>query len=306
MSRIDNPNNLNGIICINKPQNFTSFDVIAITRRAALTRKIGHGGTLDPMATGVLPVFIGRAAKTADLIPLSDKRYVAGFKLGLTSETEDIWGEILTENDKSVSEEELLCAVNTMQGNIMQTPPMYSAVKVGGKKLYELARQGIEIERQARPITVHSIELLSYDEKERAGVLDIHCSKGTYIRTIISDIGEKLGAGAVMTSLCRTLSGGFTLDDCIELEDLRNMIADDVEKHLIPVEKLFSCYEKIVLNEKQRKMFMNGVVLDSARMNLNYPENTMLCVYDSENAFLGTACIDAEKGVRIKYLNLLK
>ncbi|MBR4306028.1 MAG: tRNA pseudouridine(55) synthase TruB, partial [Ruminiclostridium sp.] len=137
-------------------------------------------------------------------------------------------------------------------------------------------------------------------------VLDIHCSKGTYIRTIISDIGEKLGAGAVMTSLCRTLSGGFTLDDCIELEDLRNMTADDVEKRLIPVEKLFSCYEKIVLNEKQRKMFINGVVLDSARMNLNYPENTMLCVYDSENAFLGTACIDAEKGIRIKYLNLLK
>ena len=306
MSKIDNPNNLNGIICINKPQEFTSFDVIAITRRAAGTRKIGHGGTLDPMATGVLPIFIGRAAKTSDLIPKLDKRYVAGFRLGLTSETEDIWGTILTESSKSVSKEELLKAVSTMQGDIMQVPPMYSAVKVGGKKLYELARQGIEIERPARPITVHSIELLSFDEKERSGVLDIHCSKGTYIRTIISDIGEKLGTGAVMTSLQRTLSGGFTLEDCIELEAVRNMTADDIEKIIIPVEKLFSCYEKIILNDKQRKMFMNGVVLDTAKMGISYPENTDLSVYDSAGVFLGTAYIDNEAGIRIKYLNVLK
>lgn len=305
MSRIDNPNNLCGVICINKPRDFTSFDVIAITRRAAGTRKIGHGGTLDPMATGVLPVFIGRAAKTADLIPSLDKRYVAGFKLGLTSETEDIWGKLLTENDKSVSRDELMTAVNSMQGNIMQIPPMYSAVKVGGKKLYELARQGIEIEREARPITVHSIELLSYDEKERTGVLDIHCSKGTYIRTIISDIGAKLGTGAVMTSLQRTLSNGFTLADCTELEAVRSMTPDDIEKLIIPTERLFSGYEKITLNAKQRKMFMNGVVLDTARMNLSYPENTDISVYDEDGTFLGTAVIDAEKGIRIKYLNVL-
>lgn len=305
MSRVDNPNNLCGVICINKPQDFTSFDVIAITRRAAGTRKIGHGGTLDPMATGVLPIFIGRAAKTADLIPSLDKRYVAGFKLGLTSETEDIWGTILTGNDKPVTREELLLAVGTMQGNIMQVPPMYSAVKVGGKKLYELARQGIEIEREARPITVHSIELLSYDEKERTGVLDIHCSKGTYIRTIISDIGAKLGTGAVMTSLQRTLSNGFTLEDCTELEDVRSMTPDDIEKLIIPTEKLFSGYEKIVLNGKQRKMFMNGVVLDTGRMNISYPENTDISVYDESGVFLGTAVIDNEKGIRIKYLNVL-
>ncbi|MBQ8932468.1 MAG: tRNA pseudouridine(55) synthase TruB [Ruminiclostridium sp.] len=305
MSRVDNPNNLCGVICINKPQDFTSFDVIAITRRAAGTRKIGHGGTLDPMATGVLPIFIGRAAKTADLIPSLDKRYVAGFKLGLTSETEDIWGTILTGNDKTVTREELLLAVGTMQGNIMQVPPMYSAVKVGGKKLYELARQGIEIEREARPITVHSIELLSYDEKERTGVLDIHCSKGTYIRTIISDIGAKLGTGAVMTSLQRTLSNGFTLADCTELEDVRSMTPDDIEKLIIPTEKLFSGYEKVVLNGKQRKMFMNGVVLDTGRMNISYPENTDISVYDESGVFLGTAVIDNEKGIRIKYLNVL-
>ncbi|MBQ2798899.1 MAG: tRNA pseudouridine(55) synthase TruB [Ruminiclostridium sp.] len=305
MSRVDNPNNLCGVICINKPRDFTSFDVIAITRRAAGTRKIGHGGTLDPMATGVLPIFIGRAAKTADLIPSLDKRYVAGFKLGLTSETEDIWGTILTGNDKPVTREELLLAVGTMQGNIMQVPPMYSAVKVGGKKLYELARQGIEIEREARPITVHSIELLSYDEKERTGVLDIHCSKGTYIRTIISDIGAKLGTGAVMTSLQRTLSNGFTLADCTELEDVRSMTPDDIEKLIIPTEKLFSGYEKVVLNGKQRKMFMNGVVLDTGRMNISYPENTDISVYDESGVFLGTAVIDNEKGIRIKYLNVL-
>ena len=305
MSRIDNPNNLCGVICINKPQDFTSFDVIAITRRAAGTRKIGHGGTLDPMATGVLPIFIGRAAKTADLLPSLDKRYVAGFKLGVTSETEDIWGKLLTENDKAVGRDELMAVVNSMQGNIMQTPPMYSAVKVGGKKLYELARQGIEIERAARPITVHSIELLSYDEKERTGVLDVHCSKGTYIRTIISDIGAKLGTGGVMTSLQRTLSNGFTLEDCTELEAVRSMTPDDIEKLIIPTERLFSGYEKITLNDKQRKMFMNGVVLDTARTNISYPENTDLSVYDSAGVFLGTAYTDSEAGIRIKYLNVL-
>ena len=152
-------NEINGVICINKPQDFTSFDIVAIMRRAAGTRKIGHGGTLDPMATGVLPIYIGRAAKTADLNPVSDKKYRAAFRLGITTDTEDVWGKVLTENNKTVILSEMTEAVKSMQGDIMQTPPMYSAVKVNGKRLYDLARQGIEIERAARPVTVYSIEL---------------------------------------------------------------------------------------------------------------------------------------------------
>ena len=177
LKRLKAMTEINGVICINKPQDFTSFDVVAIMRRAAGTRKIGHGGTLDPMATGVLPIYIGRAAKTADLNPVSDKRYRATFRLGVTTDTEDVWGKVLTKSEKPVTHAEITDAVKTMQGDIMQIPPMYSAVKINGKRLYDLARQGIEVERAARPVTVYSIELSDYDEEKRTGTLDIYCSK---------------------------------------------------------------------------------------------------------------------------------
>ena len=155
-------NEINGVICINKPQDFTSFDVVAIMRRAAGTRKIGHGGTLDPMATGVLPIYIGRAAKTADLNPVSDKRYRATFRLGVTTDTEDVWGKVLTESEKPVTLAEITDAVKTMQGDIMQTPPMYSAVKINGKRLYDLARQGVEVERAAGYIHAGAIQYVVF------------------------------------------------------------------------------------------------------------------------------------------------
>ncbi len=297
---------LNGIICVNKPQNFTSFDIIAIMRKAAGTRKIGHGGTLDPMATGVLPVFIGRAAKSADLNPVADKSYKAGFKLGITSDTEDIWGSVLSQDGKAVTLSELLAVTDSIQGNIMQTPPMYSAVKVGGKKLYELARQGIEVERKARPITVHKIEVVAYDENTREGEMTVHCSKGTYIRTLISDIGKTLGTGAVMTSLCRTLSGGFTLGDCVDIEDIRGKTPEEIARYIIPTEKIYLCYPEITLDNKQRKMFMNGVVLDCKKMNLSYCENTVLRIKDENGVFLGLGETDSENGIRIKLLNVLQ
>ncbi len=297
---------LNGIICIDKPQDFTSFDVIAIMRKAAGTRKIGHGGTLDPMATGVLPVYIGRAAKSADLNPALDKCYTAGFKFGVTSDTEDIWGNLNGSDDTAVTKEQLLSVTDSMKGDIMQTPPMYSAVKVGGKKLYELARQGIEIERQARQITVHEIKVLSYDEAAKEGVISVHCSKGTYIRTLITDIGRKLGTGAVMTSLVRTLSGGFTLDDCISIEAVRGMTAEQLSQHIIPTERIYTDYPEIVLDKKQRKMFMNGVILDMNRMNISYPEKTVLRIKDENGIFLGLGEADSEQGIRVKLLNVLQ
>ena len=297
---------LNGVICVNKPQDFTSFDVVAIMRRAAGTRKIGHGGTLDPMATGVLPVYIGRAAKTADLNPVGDKRYRAMFRLGVTTDTQDVWGKTLCKNGTAVPLGDITAAVKTMQGDIMQIPPMYSAVKVNGQRLYDLARKGIEVERKARPVTVHSITLSDYDENERTGVLDIHCSKGTYIRTIISDIGEKLGCGAIMTSLCRTMAAGFTLSDCHDIEALRGCTPEEIRSLIIPTERVFRSYEEITLDDKQRRLFMNGVVLDCKRMGLDVSAGSRFRLKSAEGEFIGVAQVDEENGLRSVYLNILE
>lgn len=297
-------NTINGVICINKPQDFTSFDVVAIMRRAAGTRKIGHGGTLDPMATGVLPIYIGRAAKTADLNPVSDKKYRATFRLGVTTDTEDVWGKVLTEDEKPVTLAEITDAVKAMQGDIMQMPPMYSAVKINGKRLYDLARQGIEVERAARPVTVYSIELSDYDRQNRTGTLDIHCSKGTYIRTIISDIGKKLGTGAIMTSLCRTMAAGFTLSDCHDIEKLRNMPPEDTAKLVLPTERVFSCYDEVSLDDAQKKLFMNGMILDCGRMGISYPADTRLRLKHGDT-FIGVAKVNEENGLKSIYLNII-
>lgn len=297
-------NTINGVICINKPQDFTSFDVVAIMRRAAGTRKIGHGGTLDPMATGVLPIYIGRAAKTADLNPVSDKKYRATFRLGVTTDTEDVWGKVLTEDEKPVTLAEITDAVKAMLGDIMQMPPMYSAVKINGKRLYDLARQGIEVERAARPVTVYSIELSDYDRQNRTGTLDIHCSKGTYIRTIISDIGKKLGTGAIMTSLCRTMAAGFTLSDCHDIEKLRNMPPEDTAKLVLPTERVFSCYDEVSLDDAQKKLFMNGMILDCGRMGISYPADTRLRLKHGDT-FIGVAKVNEENGLKSVYLNII-
>ena len=297
-------NTINGVICINKPQDFTSFDFVAIMRRAAGTRKIGHGGTLDPMATGVLPIYIGRAAKTADLNPVSDKKYRATFRLGVTTDTEDVWGKVLTEDEKPVTLAEITDAVKAMQGDIMQMPPMYSAVKINGKRLYDLARQGIEVERAARPVTVYSIELSDYDRQNRTGTLDIHCSKGTYIRTIISDIGKKLGTGAIMTSLCRTMAAGFTLSDCHDIEKLRNMPPEDTAKLVLPTERVFSCYDEVSLDDAQKKLFMNGMILDCGRMGISYPADTRLRLKHGDT-FIGVAKVNEENGLKSVYLNII-
>lgn len=297
---------LNGVICVNKPQDFTSFDVVAIIRRAAGTRKIGHGGTLDPMATGVLPIYIGRAAKTADLNPVGDKSYRAMFRLGVTTDTQDVWGKTLSENGTAVPLGDITAAVKAMQGDIMQVPPMYSAVKINGQRLYDLARKGIEVERKARPVTIHSISLSDYDENERTGVLDIHCSKGTYIRTIISDIGEKLGCGAIMTSLCRTMAAGFTLSDCHDIEALRGCTPEEIRSLIIPTERVFRSYEEITLDSKQKRLFMNGVVLDCKRMGLDVSAGSRFRLKSAEGEFIGVAQVDEENGLRSVYLNILE
>ena len=217
---------INGILPINKPEGWTSFDVVAKVRgmARALTGekkiKVGHSGTLDPMATGVLPVFIGKATKTIDLLKSQDKEYVAGFKLGMKTDTLDITGDTISEQECEISKEQLLSALASFTGEIEQLPPMYSAVKIDGKRLYDLARQGKEVKREPRKAMIYEIELLEYDGKD-SGIFRVSCGKGTYIRTLIDDIGTALKlCGGVMTSLIRTKANGIDLSQCHEIANI--------------------------------------------------------------------------------------
>lgn len=289
---------MNGILCMNKPQDFTSFDVIAKLRGILKIKRLGHAGTLDPMATGVLPVFVGTATKACDILPDNEKSYLAGFKTGLITDTQDITGKTVSEFSKRVTKEEIIDILPKFTGSVMQLPPMYSAVSVNGKRLYDLARQGIEVEREKREIFIDEIRLEQFNEDTQEGKLYVSCSKGTYIRTIINDIGELLGCGAVMTSLVRLSSGGFKLEQCLSFADVEKARDENrLEELIIPVEKVFSSLARLRLNEVQTRMYKNGVKLDLARVN-NIKENVNdYVVYGFDGAFIGTAFPEWEKGV---------
>lgn len=293
---------LNGIICVNKPTDFSSFDVIAKMRGILRLKRLGHAGTLDPMATGVLPVFVGKATKACDIIPDHDKTYIAGFRLGFVSDTQDIYGRVREyENAKKIPRGLLEASLDGFRGEIMQLPPMYSAVSVNGRRLYELARKGIEVEREPRKITVYKLSLLEFDGERQEGTLEISCSKGTYIRTLVNDIGEKLGCGAVMSSLVRTAACGFTLDDCVTLEELQENAdaGNSAERFLLPIEDVFSEYGSVKLCEHQEKLYRNGVRLDTRRINIK--ENGIYRVFGS--GFLGLGKADCENSEFFVYKN---
>lgn len=226
-----------GIIVINKPQDWTSMDVCAKLRGVFHEKRVGHAGTLDPMATGVLPVFAGQATKAVSFAEDGKKEYRASLRLGVVTDTQDIWGTMLSESAVSVSESDLRAVLARFTGEIEQIPPMYSAVKVQGKKLYELARKGVEVERKPRRITIYELELLERDENGNWG-LRVVCSKGTYIRTLCHDIGAALGCGGCMSALTRTMAAGFTLDEAVTLEDAQAR----GEALLRPVDSLFRQY----------------------------------------------------------------
>lgn len=292
---------MDGIIVVNKPQEFTSFDVVAVMRRLCGQRKIGHTGTLDPMATGVLPLLLGNATRAQDILPDSDKEYVAQFKLGLRTDTLDIWGEVLEEKPVTSGEEDLKALIPKYTGEISQIPPMYSAVKKDGVRLYDLARQGVEVEREARKVTISELKLLTYDEESRSGQLKISCSKGTYIRTLIDDIGRDIGCGAVMTSLVRTKACGFTLEDSITLDELRELsregeAPENTAKLLRSCESLFSVYRKIEISEKQAFRFSNGNPLDVEKTSVRKSavDGEILRVSDRNGKFLGLGKVNAE------------
>lgn len=286
-----------GIICVNKPEGFTSFDVIAKMRGILKMKRLGHAGTLDPMAAGVLPVFAGRAAKACDILPDRDKAYRAGFRLGVTTDTQDSTGTVVSESDTAVSRTELLAALENFRGEIDQIPPMYSAVSVNGKRLYELARQGLDVDRPARKITVYSLELLDYDGETRCGTLEISCSKGTYIRTIINDVGDALGCGGIMTSLVRTKACGFSLEDCVTLEQLQRTAEEggDFSQYLKPVEDVFADFPALHLKGAQERMYRNGIKLDLGRIPID--RNAERVRVYGESGFIGTAVPDRENGV---------
>ncbi|MCL2076924.1 MAG: tRNA pseudouridine(55) synthase TruB [Oscillospiraceae bacterium] len=294
---------MNGIICINKPKDHTSFDIVAIMRRLFKTKKVGHGGTLDPMAEGVLPIFIGGATKAADFQPCQDKEYRAGFKLGITTDTQDITGRVISESKLSVPIEKLSVAAQCYIGETEQIPPMYSAVQVNGVRLYDLARKGKEIERKPKKININNLEIEEYRENE--GIMRISCSKGTYIRTIIHDIGQDLGTGGVMTRLTRTKSGVFTLEDCYNLDCLRKFAEENSENPefmqnlLIPTDKLYSAYPKARLDEEQTRLFKNGVTLSADRIDFDKVCDSLYTVYNYESALVALAKIDENNALKI-------
>lgn len=243
---------MDGVINIYKPKGMTSHDVVSRIRKIAGTKKVGHTGTLDPDAEGVLPVCINRGTKVCDMITFSDKRYIAEFKLGIVTDTLDISGEVKEENPVNVTKDEITSVILSFVGKIQQIPPMYSAVKIKGQKLYNLARKGIEIERKPREIEIYKIDIL--DITEDTFKIDVSCSKGTYIRTLGYDIGQKLGCGAVMTSLVRTKSLIFDIKDSVKLE---NLTPENYRDYIILPEDLFDC-EKIVLSGEKLRLVLNG------------------------------------------------
>ena len=245
---------MNGIVIVDKPAGWTSQDVTARLRRVFQTRRIGHGGTLDPMATGVLPVFVGRATRGVEFFEHAEKTYEATLRLGLTTDTEDITGTVLEEREVTTSQQELLRVLEQFRGQIQQIPPMYSALKVNGQKLCDLARKGREVERQARTVTVFELECLSFSPPE-AG-LRVRCSKGTYIRTLCKDIGAALGCGGCMASLRRVSAGQYTIAEAVPLEEL--LETDTPGSYLRGVDTLFREYEAVTLTAKQALRCRNG------------------------------------------------
>jgi tRNA pseudouridine55 synthase len=259
---------MNGIIIVDKQAGFTSFDVVGRLRKITGERKIGHAGTLDPMATGVLPVFLGSATKAISLLPCQDKRYEASFRLGTTTDTGDSTGKILTCLPVSANMDEVARAAETLTGVTMQVPPMYSAIKQNGRRLYELARKGIEVERVPREINVHEIKLKAYDTESGEYKIEVFSSKGTYIRTIITDIGEKLGCGAVMTSLRRTFAAGFAIDGAFTLEKITAATAQGrLQDCVTSIETPFLSLCEVQITEKQAVRFKNGGPLSLDRLD---------------------------------------
>ena len=274
---------MNGIVIVDKPAGWTSQDVVSKLRGVLHTRRIGHGGTLDPMATGVLPVFVGRGTRAVEFFEHTEKTYEAVLHLGITTDTEDITGTVLETREVSVTKEQLFRVLEQFRGDIQQIPPMYSALKVGGQKLCDLARKGKEVERKPRTITIKELTCPEFDGT--FAQLRVRCSKGTYIRTLCKDIGQALGCGGCMESLRRVQAGAYTIAEAIPLQNLID--SDDPEKYLRPVDSMFTEYPSVTLTEKQALRCRNG-----NSFSIDLPEGTYRA-YDQTGEFLMLAKVES-------------
>ena len=281
---------MDGIVIVDKPEGWTSQDVVSKLRGVFQTRRIGHGGTLDPMATGVLPVFVGRATRGVEFFEHAQKSYEAVLRLGLHTDTEDITGTVLEEKEVNITQAQFLSVLENFRGEIQQIPPMYSAIKINGQKLCDLARKGREVERQPRPVTIHELTLLGM---EAEGIrLRIRCSKGTYIRTLCKDIGASLGCGGCMESLRRVTAGEYTIEKAVPLQRL--IESSDPGAYLLSVDSMFMAYPQVTLTEKQEKCCRNGVAFTT-----NLPEGTYR-VYGGNGEFLALSHMVEGKLTTIK------
>lgn len=270
---------MNGIILVDKPCGWTSHDVVGKLRGILRERRIGHSGTLDPMATGLLVVFAGRATRAVEFAEADSKEYIAGLRLGVSTDTQDTTGNVLNTCEALPSKEELIAVANGFLGEISQIPPMYSAIKINGKKLYELARRGEIVERSPRKVTISKLELVGEDKCDY--ILDIHCSKGTYIRTLCSDIGDKLGCGGCMSSLRRVKAGVFSITQAHTMEQIQ-AAADSggLDGIIIPVDTLFTDKPKLTVNEFEEKKLRNGNTIKTKSADGTYR------VYSESGEFL--------------------
>jgi tRNA pseudouridine55 synthase len=289
---------LSGLVIVNKEEGITSQGVVNRVKRIFGAAKAGHTGTLDPMATGVLPVLIGRGVKASEFMLTSEKHYGATLLLGVTTDTEDVTGEVLTECEVDLSEGEVLDAISRFVGEIMQTPPMYSALKVGGKKLCDLARRGEVIEREARPVTIYSIEAERINDREY--YLDVRCSKGTYIRTLCADIGAALGVGGTMKTLERLSASGYTIGEARTLTELEAMSTEEREALVYPVEHVFRKYELVTLPDFFARLAHSGLEIYLHKIKKSYTVGTVLRIADSEGFFAVGEVREFADGLAIK------
>lgn len=277
-----------GILNINKEKGISSAKVVSLVRRALDMKKVGHTGTLDLEASGVLPIVVGKATRVSDYMMTKDKVYETEMILGAKTDTLDAAGEITARSDKKVSKEEFLEAMNTFRGEVEQIPPMYSALKVNGKKLYDLAREGIEIERKRRKVIIYDIKLLEFDFPK--ATIRVTCSKGTYIRTLVDDIGEKLGTYAYVDELIRTRVGDFDIKDAIKSEDILNIEKSDIIKALRPIDSALKDFDKIVLDKKYLEKLVNGQIVE-----VEEKVNELIRVY-ADDDFIGLGKNYSENG----------
>ncbi|MDK2798531.1 MAG: tRNA pseudouridine55 synthase [Clostridiales bacterium] len=299
---------MDGILNVLKPSGMTSHDVVSYIRKCTRIKKVGHTGTLDPGATGVLPICIGKATKTVELLSDHDKEYRAELKLGIVTDTQDSFGQILSKRKVNISREMLEKVILNFKGTIEQIPPMYSAIKIKGQKLYELARRGIEIERKPRQVKIYDIKIIDVDLVSNTVLLNIRCSKGTYIRTLCFDIGEKLGCGAYMSFLLRTKSGNFTLEESITIDTIEQYSqANKLNELLVPIDEVFSYFPSIIVNADVEKKVVNGneipIDLISGRGALE--EGVTYRVYNHQDVFLCLSKVIKKPNKRL-FLKLVK